>query len=406
MEGLASFLEVTRNVIQVIAAVGFLVSVIWLMRTISKARAEKTSSSNGASEEEKSPSRVLLGPLCSVGASIIGGLITLCCGGLGPQHGASNGPATNSEQRIVETSTVPSTKTVDKSIVPVGIIIQPKLSQVQIRFDKGQWSEKQMELFVDGKVQQGFPVRHNYNPPGDQLQLNLTAGIYDLKLHWHGKEVWADKVKVKPSDQGVTVVQVPPLDDPAATGILVLKFAGPDANARQRVELFIDGKLFFDRLEFSGPDGRGRGTSVGHHGQVSGYGMCEIKLMPSRHTVALMKHGIEVYSGSADVKKPSDGKTVLDINLLVTGTVLIKNSRKIVVNARVCVDGDEPGGFLDKGTPWPIGTTTIEVSVEPGTRTITVYAPPGRQQFAPWIKVESFTVQVEPGKQTVVKMAK
>src|SRR5207249_4211641 len=101
---------------------------------------------------------------------------------------------------------------------------------------------KEMELLVDGVVQPGFPPRREiFAPASDEVQLQLAEGDHAIKVQWHGKKVWAGEVKVKPSEQGVTVVKVPALDDPEAPGTLVLKFVGPDADRKKKLELFIDG---------------------------------------------------------------------------------------------------------------------------------------------------------------------
>ncbi len=358
----------------------------------------------------------LAGTICGFLGTILSAVV-LCLyiqGYPGPQNTAGLVDPKPNMAGTLKHGTAPP---IENSTRPNGKTFQPKLSRVEIHFDKEQRFEG-LELFIDDKVQDASRRVQPFGPSKQHVQLQLAAGSHAIKVHWHGKEVWANKVQVKPADQGVTVVKVPELDDPEAPGTLVLNFVGPDAVVGQRVELFIDGKLIdkgpglgLQAMMAGGPGG-GAGATV------LGYGKKELPLLPGKHTVALKKYAIEVYSGTVDVNKPRDGKTFLQINLVVTGTVLIKNARPIGlgVYARVCVDQENPAGGLGLGVGgngklWPVGNATIELTTEPGTRVISVYmAPPGTPVGAigviNWNRIETFTVQVKPGKQTVVNMKK
>jgi hypothetical protein len=167
-------------------------------------------------------------------------------------------------------------------------------------------------------------------------------------------------------------------------GTLVLVFSGPEASRipqsrRRHVEIFIDGKI--NELP----------------SRIINANQQELMLTPGEHNVSLKYNGIEVYSGLVNVNKPSDGKTFLEMNLVLSGTVLIKRVRPIGRGsdaAYVRIDG-----IGSAATRWPVGADHMEVTAEIGARVVEVYTTrPSKQVIA------SFTVQVEPGKQTVVNL--
>jgi hypothetical protein len=392
MQGFVPFLNVIAALIGVAGAVfGLLLSIKeWRLRASPNPPADRSSV------------KYILGP--AAGLAGLGMLVCarLCSGVVG--LGDSQGPAPPAGPRTDWPGI--SNPVVDDSDGAGGATPQPKLSQVKIQFQ--QQLDKEMEFFVDGKVQQGFlPEQNGFDPPSLQVQLQLPEGAHAIKVHWRGKQVWADQVQVKPADQGVTVVKVPEFDDPAGLGTLVLNFVCPDAHQNQQVDLFIDDTFIEKGAGPGAPgDGRSRSRLYGSGWTGSGSGKSEGRLPPGKHTVTLKKYGIEVYSQTVDVKKPRYGKTFLEVNLVVTGTVLIKNGVPIRpgVYARVTVDNNNPNSIaVNSGKEWPVGTDTLEVTAEPGKRVIYVFA--GTHQFDLRI-IDTFQVQVEPGKQTVVKMNK
>lgn len=102
MQDLASFLEVIKNLIGLVAALVFLAGVTWLVVKVIGGRHGKKPSTKGQSEEDMTLMRDLRGPLLSILGSLIGGLVTFCCGGLGFQGGPR---APEPEQRVVDKST-------------------------------------------------------------------------------------------------------------------------------------------------------------------------------------------------------------------------------------------------------------------------------------------------------------
>ncbi|MFO0967871.1 MAG: hypothetical protein U0793_20100 [Gemmataceae bacterium] len=117
--------------------------------------------------------------------------------------------------------------------------------------------------------------------------------------------------------------------------------------------------------------------------------------------------------GSLKVE-PEPSKTILDdahrSERVVTGTVLIKNARPIGIYVRVCVDSSDYNSSHAK--TWPVGSSSIEVTAEAGKRVINVYG--GGSPFggfgAPGVAVpalvQSFWVEVRPGRRTVISMRK
>ena len=92
-----------------------------------------------------------------------------------------------------------------------------------------------------------------------------------------------------------------------------------------------------------------------------------LKLKPGDHTLVLKKNGIDVFSETIAVKQASEGVTFKKIDLVVTGSVIIKSSQRVGprVAASVYVDDQSV-------KDWPVGTDVIEVEVEVGTRVIEV----------------------------------
>lgn len=167
-----------------------------------------------------------------------------------------------------------------------------------------------------------------------------------------------------------------------AAGKLVLQIIYPMNAEPKDVELFIDGEL--NRTFRNSAELR----------------ECVLDLPAALHTVALKKQGIEAYSQTVEVKRLSEGKTFLQINMIVTGTVLVKNKTPFGrgVRAYVMVDKDS-----STRKDWPAGRDSIEVTAEIGTRVIGVYIQaPGTSKEQ---EIRSFTLRVMPGKQTVVNIA-
>ncbi len=246
----------------------------------------------------------------------------------------------------------------------------PGKSELLIQFAPGERFENGMELVIDDK-----PYHFLFFP--QQVTVPLDEGSHSIRLNWHGKQVWTEEVVVKAAKQGRSVVRVPELEDPE--GRLVLKITPRDN--LNGVELFIDGKLMHTFVS-----------------SLFGFGQDFALALPSgQHTVMLKKNGIEVYSETVEVKRAREGSSFQQVDLVLTGTVLITNASAIRpdVQAYVSVDNNR-----SSSKRWPAGTTTIEVTVGVGTHDIQVYTTRSNQAIA------TFRVQVEPGKRTVVKMNK
>lgn len=120
-------------------------------------------------------------------------------------------------------------------------------------------------------------------------------------------------------------------------------------NSRRNLELFVDGELDENTLD-------------------SGHSEARLKLLPGDHQIMLKKNGIEVFSGSVNVKKPSEGTTFLPIDLRITGTILVTSSVPPFPKEVVYVHVD--------GTPikqWPVASGYIELTVEVGSHVVEVY---------------------------------
>lgn len=170
-------------------------------------------------------------------------------------------------------------------------------------------------------------------------------------------------------------------------GTLVLTIAYPGNSAQSNVELFVDGK--FNRAFQTLNSRRTEFT---------------LKLPPGERTLALKKYGVEVCSQSMQIKKAGEGKTFVQMDMVLSGTVEVRNARPVAVEVYVSVDNTPPTKLQ-----WPIGSAAVDVPADMGRRVITVsmvprYVLPG--DFRTDQVIETFNVQVSPGKRTLVKMAK
>jgi hypothetical protein len=194
--------------------------------------------------------------------------------------------------------------------------------------------------------------------------------------------IMALPVKVKPANEGATILKVPVLAEADAEGNLQLEIKGVGSPGPsgwwQNLELFIDDH---PRNE-SNPLNQGS-TKI-----------LDLPLLPGEHEVVLKKNGIEVYRGKVEVKKPSEGKIFASIPLEVTGTVVITSPLPVGagVVAFVKVDGSN-----DK--EWPVGTNTIEVPAEVGQRLIEVVTTKPVSRV-----VAMFEAKIEPGKKFEYKI--
>ena len=92
-----------------------------------------------------------------------------------------------------------------------------------------------------------------------------------------------------------------------------------------------------------------------------------LRLPPKEHTVLFKKNGIEVYSKTVTVKKSTEGITFLDIDLIVTGSIILKSNRPVSpgVVAHVFVDNVSV-------KRWPVGADSVELLVDVGSRVVEV----------------------------------
>jgi hypothetical protein len=246
------------------------------------------------------------------------------------------------------------------------------MGTLQIQFAREQARFDGLEVFIDGKV-----VKQSVNPYEKRLALQLPAGSHAVSVSIAGKEVFpARNVQVKPSDKGVTTLDIPLLPDPREQGTLVIEIKSLDGSAAGNLELFIDGVLKHTYIHGFELDGQ------------------TLFLSPGPHTVALKKNGIEVYSSKVLVKRQTEGKTFLKIDLLVTATVEVRSPQPVGpgVEAYVNVDGAN-------AKRWPVGATTIQIKAVVGRRVVKVYMKQPVDRV-----IETFNVDVEPGKEVVLKM--
>jgi hypothetical protein len=235
------------------------------------------------------------------------------------------------------------------------------------------------ELFVDDKVHQPFAMAYN-----NTFTLPLEPGEHDVAFKVNGEKALAQKVTVKPSQQGVTVLNLPEIADPKADGVLRLeiKIVGSYYGEYwNNVELFIDDHPRTEELNYTS-----KNTTA----------TLNFTLAPTEHTIVLKKNGIMVYSGTVLVKRPAEGTTFASVPLVVMGTIVIINPSPIIagVAAHVKVDGRN-------GPEWPVGTSTIEVSAEVGQRLIEVVTTKPVDRV-----IARFDANVEPGKKFEYKIAR
>ena len=169
-----------------------------------------------------------------------------------------------------------------------------------------------------------------------------------------------------------------PHHDPDDEGTLQLEIKGVGSPGPsgwwENLELFVDDR---PKQELGNP--------------FSAVQTLKLRLPPGEHSILLQKNGIEVYRGKVEVKKPSEETTFASVPLEVTGTVVITNPVPVAVGvvAFVRVDGQ-------KVKDWPVGTTSIEVPAEVGSRVIeVVVTQPVSKTIA------KFDAQIEPDKKFV-----
>jgi hypothetical protein len=247
------------------------------------------------------------------------------------------------------------------------VTLHLQFSREQTRFDG-------MEVFLDGKV-----VKQSVSPFDKRLTLQVPPGDHSVAIRVGGKEVFpARRVQVKPADQGVTTLDVPVLADPGEQGTLLIDIKSSDPAPAKNLEMFVDGRSRFT-FQFAF--------------QLENF---TLNLPPGPHTVALRKNGIEVFSEQVEVKTLAAGKPFLKIDLVVTGTVEIRNARPIGVGVEAYVDVD--GADAKR---WPVGSANIQVKPEVGRRVIRVYTKRPVDMV-----IETFNVDVQPGKEVVLRMMK
>lgn len=228
-----------------------------------------------------------------------------------------------------------------------------------------------VEVFLDGKVAQlpGFGFSR-------QATLRAAPGPHTVAVHLRGKVVFSRPVEVKPADRGVLTLDVPAWEDVTAPGTLQVQIESVDGwpSWADGLEMFIDGKLAVPRFV------------------LTRYSLMQ---PAGEHAVLLKKNGIEVYSSKVQVKKPVEGKTYLKVDLVVTGSVVVRNVVPIdrEVKAYVDVDGKN-------ASQWKVGSReSPELKAEVGSRVVRVYT---RKPFdRVW---QTFRVEVKPGMRHVLEL--
>jgi hypothetical protein len=200
------------------------------------------------------------------------------------------------------------------------------------------------------------------------------VGDHTVAVRIRSKEKFSEKVAVKPAAQGITPLDVRLLLPDDLPGTLQIKFACSDPNWWSDLELLIDGMVK---------------PVLG-----SWFNEYITKLPQGKHTVALKKNGIQVYSGDVQVKDPTSGTTFLTVPLVVNGTIRLVNKDPIApgVVAGVKMDGQ----YVKE---WPVGATSVELSAAVGKRVVTVYTT--RPLEKTWFQG---SVDVEAGKTAEVKL--